>query len=331
MSVETGAGSIAYWTRKIIRGHFSCKRLSQDDGSNPFQLAAGGIYVNVSHHGLVNLSAFLPIKENTSMSSIFFIHDLIPIEHPDLCRAGDYEKHEIRLSCVSACADLVLFNSASTQNSFGRFFKKNGYCLPNSEVIHIGVEPIYEGRAHEPFKKDNELFFISLGTIDPRKNHLILLKVWKQLVLDCEDVPPLIIIGKPRKWFSGVTKYLNDNPEIITFVKIYAECRDEEVINYLANARALLMPSFAEGWGMPIVEALTLGTTVIASDIAAHQEASQGVAQLIDPYDVDAWYAAIHSALLNDKNTNPSEEKKRFRPPTWNEHFQRVDELISTL
>jgi len=80
-------------------------------------------------------------------------------------------------------------------------------------------------------------------------------------------------------------------------------------------ARALLSPSFIEGYGLPVVEALALGEPVIASDIASHREIGGDRVRLIDPLDGPAWKAAIERAM--DERTQASP----YAPESWPDYF----------
>ena len=92
------------------------------------------------------------------------------------------------------------------------------------------------------------------------------------------------------------------------------------------------MPSFDEGYGLPLVEALSLGTPAIASDIAVFREVTQGCATLLSPIEGPAWEREV-SRLATDPATvaRKREEAARFRPPTWATYFRELDDFLSRL
>jgi glycosyltransferase involved in cell wall biosynthesis len=101
----------------------------------------------------------------------------------------------------------------------------------------------------------------------------------------------------------------------------------------IKDARTLLMPSFAEGYGLPIVEALSLRTPVICSDIPVFRQVSQKKALLISPLDGMGWLKAIESMAMADSLLRRQLLTKtlEFKPPTWRAYFQNVEEFLDTL
>jgi glycosyltransferase involved in cell wall biosynthesis len=92
------------------------------------------------------------------------------------------------------------------------------------------------------------------------------------------------------------------------------------------------MPSFAEGFGLPVVEALDLGTPVIASDLAVFREIAGDVPDYLDPRDSEAWFRLIAEYGANGPARRRQVERAAgFRAPGWSEHFERVDRFLDAL
>lgn len=93
------------------------------------------------------------------------------------------------------------------------------------------------------------------------------------------------------------------------------------------------MPSFAEGYGLPVVEALSLGTPVIASDIPVFREITQGCALLRHPLDGPGWLQAIMalSDLGSSAAIEARERARAFHAPSWPAYFERVDAFLASL
>ena len=108
------------------------------------------------------------------------------------------------------------------------------------------------------------------------------------------------------------------------------DCKDEDLAGWIAGAQAMLMPSFAEGFGLPIVEALGLGTPVIASDLTVFREIAGEIPTYLPPADENAWLEQIR-AYLDD---GPERQRQlsrigEYRPPTWQQHFDIVENWLA--
>ena len=110
------------------------------------------------------------------------------------------------------------------------------------------------------------------------------------------------------------------------------DCDDIDLARLISGARALLMPSFAEGFGLPVVEALQLGAPVIASDLPVFREIAGDIPTFLDPTDGSGWEQQI-MAFVGDC---PERERQLaamadFRAPGWAEHFARIGPWLETL
>jgi glycosyltransferase involved in cell wall biosynthesis len=171
-------------------------------------------------------------------------------------------------------------------------------------------------------------YFVCLGTIEPRKNHNLLLDVWRRLVAEHgERAPRLLIVGR-RGWGGKAIAFgfAGSHPLVEECVGL----SDVEVAALLRGARGLLLPSFAEGFGLPVIEALASGVPVVCSDLPALRESGGGVPEYLDPRDADAWRAAV----LDYASDTPRRAAQFARltgwhAPSWDEHFAIVDRLLT--
>jgi glycosyltransferase involved in cell wall biosynthesis len=136
-------------------------------------------------------------------------------------------------------------------------------------------------------------YFVILGSIEPRKNHKLLLSVWKTLIGRGGPIPKLVIVGTPWRDVDGIAEEVRSTPALQGSVILVSGLTSPALRCLLQGAQALLQPSLVEGFGLPLVEALALGTPVIASDQPAHREAGGEYATYLGATDVQAWVSAI--------------------------------------
>jgi len=173
-----------------------------------------------------------------------------------------------------------------------------------------------------------------VGTIEPRKNHLLLLNLWRHMAetLPSDRIPRLIIVGR-RGWENEqVVDMLERCAALQGHVVELNGCSDRQMHELLRGARALLLPSFAEGYGMPVAEALSTNIPVLCSDLPALREAGGSAPDYLDPLDGLAWrthiidyYGAGARYLAQHKRM------AEWRPPSWADHMRIVCDAIADL
>ncbi len=270
-------------------------------------MPGGFAYLNVGHSNLT--TRMLSTLQSMPQARIsVLIHDTIPLDFPQYQRPGTIDTFEAKLSRVSRFADRVIcISDAARQDVIGHM-KRLGR-VPDIVVAHLGVDaPV---PAHSPQKRP---YFVTVGTIEPRKNHGLLLDVWDRLG---PDAPHLFICGN-RGWNNdAIFAALDAKPANVSEI---AGLSDAELAGLLQGAQALLFPTFAEGFGLPPLEACALGTPAICSDLPVLRETLGNNAIYADPADVYQWEKQIKKLAGADR----SQVKVEFVPPTWEAHFKIV-------
>ncbi|MFT5742778.1 MAG: glycosyltransferase involved in cell wall biosynthesis, partial [Paracoccaceae bacterium] len=182
-------------------------------------------------------------------------------------------------------------------------------------VAHLGVDLTPPDAASLPKSLDlTRPYFVTVGTIEPRKNHGLLLDVWEALGAD----PPRLFICGSRGWQNeDVFARLDRGIEGVTEL---SGLSDGAIAALFQGAHAMLFPSFAEGFGLPPIEAAALGTPVICGDLAIWREVLGDTGVYLDVTDRYKWQKAIIK-IAEQKNTSP---KDKMVAPTWADHFKIV-------
>jgi glycosyltransferase involved in cell wall biosynthesis len=287
------------------------------------------IYLNVGHTGL-NSAGFNDWVVRSNVRPVYLVHDLIPISHPQFCRPREAERHRDRMLNILATAAGVIGNSRATLDELAQFAASEDLPMPSSHAAWLGVDPPPPAAP----ALTNRPTFVTLGTIEGRKNHRLLLEVWQRLIDRMgNDAPQLLIIGQ-RGWEAEpVFEMLDRCEKLRGHVTELSCCSDQELAGHLASARALLFPSLAEGFGLPLVEALTSGVPAIASNLPVFSEICGEIPTYLSASDDAAWEQAIlnFAASESAQRSAQLERMKGFVPPTWQAHFESIEPWLQTL
>lgn len=289
----------------------------------------GVISLNVGHTGLHDPE--LPKwVERHGVKAVYLVHDLIPITHPQFCRAGEAAKHKLRMRNALVSATGIVGNSQATIDDLAVFAAEEGLPMPASVAAWISGPDLPEQITPKTLDRPH---FVTLGTIEARKNHMLLLHVWQALVASMGESAPILLIIGQRGWEAeGAIAILDDPRSLQDHIRELGRCDDDELAGWLAGARALLMPSFVEGFGLPLVEALQLGTPVIANDLSVYREIVCDLPTYLDPADVGAWERAVRTFLTDSpERTRQLEAIRGYRAPDWAEHFDRIEQWLQWL
>lgn len=297
------------------------------------QLPENTLYLHTSHLRLDKPARFDWLYSRPDMRSAFFVHDLIPISHPEYGRPGEATRHAVRMQTVARHADHVLCNSQDVADRFSFYAAEQGFGRKPVTAAWLGAEPIFGADDAQPPRFNRPVFLIC-GTIESRKNHLLLLNLWRSLAEEQRETRPVLVIVGRRGWEAeSVFDMLDRCPAMRGNVIEARGLSTRGLARLLCGATALLMPSFIEGYGLPVIEAAASGLPVVASDIPVHREIAGTFAQFIDPLDGPGWRDAI-LALSEPESPHRAELGRRleaYAPPTWNEHFERVDIALEPL
>ena len=310
-------GSVGGWAARALM------RVASDGG---LRLPRGAVYLNVAQHAFELHRFFRWLDARPDVLPVFLVHDLLPLDHPEFFRHGYGARFERRMQTILRHARAIVVTSNAVRTRVAAEYARRGVAQ-----VPIHVEPLAsplgppvagdrdEALLHRPY-------FVVISTIEPRKNHAMLLHAWRDLAAALPSPPKLVMVGAPG-WDCAPTLALLDRSPVLSrnVVRVSGLPR-ADLRRLVANARAVLMPSFAEGYGIPLVEALTLGTPVVASDLAVFREVTQGRADFLSPLDGTGWRDRILALTSRDRCA-----VEPFAAPTAARYFAGVEAFLSGL
>jgi len=289
---------------------------------------AGAVRLIVSHQHLDRLGRHTARRGERLC---VYLHDAIPAQFPEYARPGGAERHRRRLRNAARCADAILVNSHATARAVAPYLVEAGR-EPPLLVAPLGIEPL---RGAGPGSAaENSPYFLCVGTIEPRKNHLLLLHIWRAMAQRAPDATPRLVLAGRRGWENEqVLDLLDRCPALRGHVVEAGRVGDAPLAELMAGARAVLMPSFAEGFGLPVAEALAAGVPVIASDLPALRETGGDVPDYLDPLDGPGWTAAVQDYARADSPMRAAQMVRmtRWSAPSWDAHFAQVLPFLGAL
>jgi len=321
---STGITASAWilWLQAVLGLPFRSKRPSR--GVRPILLL-------VAHKHLLRRRRIEAAITSSDAHLVAFVHDLIPIDYPEYVRPHHAALHVRRIETVGALAEAVIVNSHSTAAALRPWLAAAGRS-PRLLIAPLGVD--FQQMQPAPSDGNTRPYFVVVSTIEPRKNHLLLLHIWRRLSeRHGKAAPRLVLVGR-RGWENeNIVDLLERSPAIIDLVTENSDLSDWEMQNLLRGSRAVLFPSFAEGYGLPLAEALTAGVPALCGDIPALREVGGDVPEYLDPLDGLGWLEAIeaYSVVGSPCRTAQLDRLSAWTAPRWRRHFQDVFAFLETV
>ena len=274
-------------------------------------------------HGL---SGEIPLGLPYQIKKVVTIHDLIFIRYPNLYSYFDRKIHFFKFKYAAQNSDIVVAISQQTKNDIVSFL---GIAEEKVKVIYQGCNSVYKDVftknqieiTLQKYKLPNE-YILNVGTIEKRKNLLIILKSITNTNKN------LVVIGKKTAYFNKVWNYIVEN-NIEKQVFFLKDLSLQEMAIIYQKATLFIYPSIFEGFGIPIIEALYSKTPVITSIGSCFSEAGGSHSIYINPESDEELRQAIDSLWENQVKRDEMREKgfefvQKFNDETVAQNWQNL-------
>lgn len=262
----------------------------------------------IDRFDLFHAMNFMPPGE-TSASVLPLIHDISHERYPETHPAERTAWLRRRLANIHRYP-LVNTVSDFSADEISAFY---GYPRERIRVTRPGVNPVFRSPAPQSgmdivtdLGLEHGRFFLSVGTMEPRKNHATLFSAYAKLDPAVRKRFPLVHVGQPG-WGRAEPVHL-DMLVAEGSVRILGYADEATLHALYATARALLFPTLYEGFGIPVAEAMAAGLPAIVSDIPVMREVTGGMADFVSPDDVEGWVDAVRRAI--DENEGGLAERR---------------------
>lgn len=267
--------------------------------------------------------AIIDLKRKSGFRLAALCYDVIPLLFPHFYPAEDVLRFRLYWEQIFGSADLVIVNARCTERDIKNYCDSAGIQAAPMISIPLGCDPVVEQGQTQQLRNELEpgRYALYVSTIEPRKNHALLMRVWKRLLADgvVGSNFKLVFVGR-RGWLTDDLQAEIDEGAGFADTLLHIENADDEELSSLyANAAFCLYPSRYEGFGLPVVEAYSRGKAVILSNGGALAELTRDGG--LDPDDDDAWYQQISAWIATPRKIQESIAgiEDRIRDRRWSD------------
>lgn len=328
-SVLTRLGVIGV-VRRLRELVFGRSRRATEDSLVLDRLAAGAVLLELDavwNELGVDRSPFLAELRGSGVRVATFVHDLFPLESPQWFSPKLLDIFVPTVKAQLRWSELLVCATSSTAAQIHRICDAEGLIAPPVRTISLGADvpasPSEGGSNGDGTAPPHRVippgdrYLLMVGTVESRKNHRLALDVLERLAPEYPDLH-LVVVGR-YGW--GAEEFLEryDSSELAgARLHWFTDVDDRQLESLYAGAHTVLVPSLAEGFGLPVVEALKRGVPVIASDDPALRDAGGASATFLPADDPQRWQHELASRLGDpDRQAEVVRLATLFDPPTW--------------
>jgi glycosyltransferase involved in cell wall biosynthesis len=234
--------------------------------------------------------------------TVLTIHDLSALRYPELHRPRLARRARLRLPLAARLARAIITPTEAIKREVCSQFRLKAEKItaiheaPRQVFQPVPLDETLEIRKHLGIEND---FLLFVGTLEPRKNLLTLLKAFAQILRHTSWRPQLVVAGG-EGWLMDETFSFLKESDINKHLRLTGYLNDEELRGLYSSCKAFIYPSLYEGFGLPPLEAMACGAPVVATRIPALQETLGHAAILLEPVDVDGLARAIIDILQSE-------------------------------
>ena len=257
---------------------------------------------------LLHCTSIIPFATNAKI--VATIHDLAFLKYPQFFSRRGNSVFRRSLKILLKRADVLLCSSQSTLEDCSEF----GFSRDRLRHVPLGVNAPMVMTTRDQIKTRYQLperYLLFVGTLEPRKNLSRLIAALKTLG---DSVPDLVVVGATGWGENAQTSEISSRDK--TRVHFVGFVQPGDLGAIYASAEALCYPSLMEGFGLPILEAMSYGTPVVTSKGSSTQEVAGNAAVIVDPLDIASIASGVQQAL-NQKSELSHLGLKRASEMTW--------------
>lgn len=272
---------------------------------------------------------------SSGVTLVHVVYDMLPILTPQFSGHSTCTMNVYYRSILPLCR-LVLSISESTRKDLTDWLIREKLDIPRIETFRLGddfmlakpTSPI-DRNFKDGIKKD-EPYLLCVGTVEARKNHMLLYYVYKLAQSRGIDLPKLVIVGR-RGWRTDdILEIMTTDPEVKEKFIFITNASDEELSWLYHHCLFTVYPSFYEGWGLPIAESIGYGKPCLASSTSSMMEIAGELLSYFNPASSEECLVGIMQ-LLDPMNLEAAKVKiGKYKITKWEDTYRRVAHLVES-
>jgi glycosyltransferase involved in cell wall biosynthesis len=257
------------------------------------------------------------------------IYDLIPMRRPEWCGRGLVRLFREWFTTVLPIADHIFTISHATAADIRHYLRESGAVARTNDiqVIPVGTSfghaplPLSDAAPISPGLPEPGSYALFVSTIEARKNHTLLFRVWRRLLEEMpqDEVPTLVFAGRVGWLVEDLMQQLEDTDWLGGKIRLIEAPADQDIAALYRGCMFTLFPSLYEGWGLPVTESLANGKPCLASSSTSMPEAGGTLARYFDPDSVTDAYRVIRDTIADKPGLLAwqAEVARCFKPVAW--------------
>jgi len=231
------------------------------------------------------------------------IHDVSFVEHPEYFPAFRRRQLEFTVAQTARTAARII-----TVSEFSRLAIARAYSLDPERITVVpdAANPFFrvvnreaaQKRVRDTFQFEGP-FVLSVGDLQPRKNHIGMIEAFARLIKSEPKLPHRLIIAGQDTWFGARVREAARKSGVGDRISFTGFVSDEDLLRLYNACDCFVFPSFYEGFGIPILEAMACGRAVVCANTSAMPEVADGAGLLFDPIRPDEIARALRDVLID--------------------------------
>jgi glycosyltransferase involved in cell wall biosynthesis len=297
---------VAYLSEESARAAVPASILTRTIAANPFLRLGFDLARRVREDApdLLHVQYTAPL--GCRVPIVVSVHDVSFLEHPEYFTRDRAWQLQWTVRRTVRRAAKILTGSEFSRNAilkvYGDLEEDKVVVVPNAAASEF--RPIARETATAAVRERFRIgapFILSVGDLQPRKNHIGLIKAFAKLVRAYPQLKQnLVLVGK-ETWFADRVREAAAQSGAGDRIQFFGFVSDSDLLQFYNACDLFVFPSFYEGFGLPALEAMACGRAVICSNTSSLPEVVDGAALLFDPYAVDEIVRAIADLLLDSE------------------------------